>query len=319
MQKEKSKDMNLKFSKEIQIKETEEFGAFASEIDSLIDFFENFSGLMFFNGRIISFISDKNIYALNTNLIDSSVQTLRSIKLCCSIGSFSDANTLIRKLRDDLIQYVYILNIVKLRQPFVEDDLKNIKFDNPENFANSLLDIKLSDNLTDDEKAISAWLNNTVSDLTGHLKRKLEFKNYMKILKQNRHIIQILKKYKLEKYWESLRSRLNDYVHNNGTKFSTYNLIKANDKNLKIHLNNINIRTSYISSFFITLLLMIDSSLISSTDYIDHIECDLDPPDNSQYYIASFIQNFIDTKVSKLHPELKQFLKDNDNYGMKIE
>ena len=24
-------------------------------------------------------------------------------------------------------------------------------------------------------------------------------------------------------------------------------------------------------------------------------------------------------KVSKLHPELKQYLKDNNNYGMKIE
>lgn len=311
--------MNLKLPKEKQVNETEEYKVFANEIDYLINFFISFSELLFFNGRIISFISDKSIYTLNTNLIDSSVQTLRSIKQCCSIGCFSDANTLIRKLRDDLIQYVYILNIINSRNPFIEEDLKKIKTDNPENFVNSFLSIRLNNNLTDDEKAISAWFSNTVSDLTRLLKRKLEFKNYMKVLKQNRYITKILKEYKLEEYWENLRERLNDYVHNNGAKFSAYNLIKANDKHLEIHLKNINIRTSYISSFFIVLILMIDSSLISSTDYIDHLECDLEPPDDSQYFIASFIQDFIDAKVSKLHPELKQFLKDNNNYGMKIE
>ncbi len=65
----------------------------------------------------------------------------RNIKLCCSIGSFSDANTLIRKLRDDLIQYAYILSIINLRKAFIEDDLKNLKVDNPEEFADSFSNI----------------------------------------------------------------------------------------------------------------------------------------------------------------------------------
>lgn len=64
---------------------------------------------------------------------------------------------------------------------------------------------------------------------------------------------------------------------------------------------------------------MVDSTLISSTDYINHLDCNLEPPEDSQYFIASFIQDFIDSKVSKLHPELKQYLKDNNINGMKIE
>lgn len=311
--------MNLQLSREIKIDETEEFKAFAKEIDYLINFFKSFSELIFCNGRVLSFISDKNFHTLNTTLIDSSAQTLRSIKFCCSIGSFSDANTLIRKLRDDLIQYIYILNIISLRKPFVEEDLKDLKIENPENFADSFLNIRLNDIFTDDEKAVSAWFSNSVSDLASPIKRKLEFGNYMKMLKQNHNITQILNEYKLQEYWEILRKRLNDYVHNNGIKFSSQNLIRENDKNLGIHLKNINIRTSYISSFFVVILLMIDSSLISSTDYIDHLECDLEPLEDSQYFIASFIQDFIDIKVTKLHPELKQYLKDNNNYGMKIE
>jgi hypothetical protein len=311
--------MSFELHREMKIDETEEFETFSEEIDYLIDFLKGFSELLSFNGHIISFVSDKNVYMLNTTLIDSSIQTLRSIKLCCSIGSFSDANTLIRKLRDDLIQYIYILNIINSRKPFIENDLKDIKFDNPENFANSFLNLRLNNILTDDEKAVSAWFSNTVSDLSRPIKKKLEFENYMKVLKQNPNITQILNEYKLQEYWEILRKKLNDYVHNNGIHFSTQNCITAYNKYLGIQLKNINIRISYISSFFIVTLLMIESSLISSTDYIDHLECDLEPPEDSQYFIASFIQDFIDTKVAKLHPELKQYLKDNNTHGMKIE
>lgn len=311
--------MNFESFREIKIDETEDFKAFAEGIDYLIEFFKRFSELIYYNGRIISFFTDKKIFYLSTDLIDSSAQTLRSIKHCCSIGSLSDANTLIRKLRDDLIQYVYILTIINARKPFIEDDLKNLKIDNPEEFANSFSNIRINNVLTDDEKALTAWFSNTVSDLDRTVRKKLEFENYMKTLKQNSDIAKVLEEYKLQHYWEILRKRLNDYVHNNGVKFTAQNSIRNNDKNLKIHLKNINIRTSYISSFFIIVLLMVDSSLISSTDYIDHLDCNLEPPENSQYFIAGFIQDFIDIKVNILHPELKQYLKDNNINRMRIE
>lgn len=311
--------MNFESYREFKIDDTDEFKTFAEEIDYLIVFFKRFSELISYNGRIISFFTDKEIFYLNCYLIDSSAQTLRSIKLCCSIGSFSDANTLIRKLRDDLFLYVYILTIINMRKPFIEDGLDNWEIDNSSDFINFFNNFKINSNLTDDEKAVSAWFANTVSDLPRPLKRKLEFENYMKILKENSNIVQILEKYNLQKYWEILRRRLNDYVHNNGVKFSAQNSIRKHDTNLEIHFKNINIRTSYISSFFIIVLLMVDSSLISSTDYIEHLDCNLEPPEGCQYNIASFIQDYIDIKINKLHPELKQFLIDNNNYRMRIE
>lgn len=311
--------MKFQIQRESKIDETEEFKPFAREIDYLIDFFKSFSELVFYSGRIITFMSGNSCYTLDTTLIESSTQTLRSIKICCSIGSFSDANILIRKLRDDLVQYVYILNITTLRKPFNEEDLKGLKSDSPENFADSILKLRFNHNLTDDEKAVSAWFSNTVSDLATPIKRKLEFENYMKVLKQNQRIGQVLNDYNLQEYWEFLRKKLNDYVHNNGKQFSAQNNLKATHKSLGTHLQNISIRASYISSFFIVVLLMVESSLISSTEYIDHLDCGIEPPEDSQYSVASFIQDFIDTKVSKLHPELKQYLKDNNNNGMKIE
>ncbi|ANI88269.1 hypothetical protein A9P82_02485 [Arachidicoccus ginsenosidimutans] len=303
-----------------QIADTEEYTKFSVEFDYFIDFFNDFSELVSYNGRIISLIVDSNVYTLDTTLLDSSVQTLRSIKLCCSIGSFADANTLMRKLRDELILYVYMLNIINLRKPFIEDDLKkdfNVK--NAADFLELFSNLRFNNVISEDEQAVSAWLNNTVNELPRPIKKKLEFENYMKVLKQNKDIDKILTDYKLQEYWETLRKRLNNYVHSNGTRFSIQNVVSADNKYLETHLKNITIRASYTLSFFFVVLLMTESSLISSTDYLDYLDCNMEPPEGSQYFIATFIQDFIDTKIAKLHPELKQFLKDNNNHGMKID
>lgn len=311
--------MNLESLKKRRIDEMEEFKTFSNEIDYLANFFLNFSELISYNGIVISFITNNHTFYFDTTLIESASKTLENIKHCCSIGSFSDANTLIRKLRDDLIQYLYILTIIKNRKAFIVDDLEDFKLDGLEKFIESLSNLRINDTLTDDEKAISAWFSNTVFELDYRVKRKLEFENYMKVLKQNPNINDVIEKYNLQKYWEMLRKRLNDYVHNNGIIYSMHNSVETYDKNLNIHLKNVNTRTDYISSFFIITLLMIDPSLIMSTEYIDYIDSNLKPPEDSQYNIAVFVQDFIDLKISKLHPELKNYLKDNNIYGMKIE
>lgn len=312
--------MDLEILEERQIVETEEFKSFSADIDYLADFFYGLSDLIFCNGHVIYFISDDNFYQLNTFHLDSCAQTLKSIKLCCSIGSFSDANTLARKLRDDLMQFVYILSIINLRKPFNEETVNDSTTSNPEEFVSSFQNLKLNGELNDDEKAVTAWFKNTISDLPWPIRKKLEFENYMKVLKKNDHIHKIISEYNLQKYWsETLRMMLNNYVHNNGPIYSKHNFILAKDKNLQTHLKIINDSASYISSFFVVMLIIIESSLISSTDYHDYIDCDMEPPDGSQYFIASFVQNFIDKKVTKMHPELKQYLKDYNNRRMKIE
>lgn len=312
-------NMNLEFSRERKIDETIHYESFSKDIDYLTEFFSDLFTLLQLNGKIKSFLSVDKHYFLSDELIKSSSQTLKSIKFCCSIGSFSDANTLIRKLRDDLIQYLWILTVIEGRKSFTAESMKVLNFNNPDELTKSFLNLQYNEILTDDEKALTSWFKNSISDLKRPERKKLEFENYMKVLKQNKNISQILIEYNLEEYWNNLRIRLNNYVHNNGIQFSKDNFISANDKNLETHLKNVNFRVTYISSIFLSLLLMIDSSLTSSTDYIDHLEFDMEPPQDSQYFLAPFIQNFIDEKVYKLHPELKKYLKDNNIHGMRIE
>jgi hypothetical protein len=298
---------------------TDEYKTFEKEIDELSSFTNDFSILLDLNGRIEVFITKNGCFNFDTCLLKSASKTLQSVKQCCAIGSFSDANTLVRKFRDDLIQYLYILSVIKTRKPFIEDDLKDIKIENTEECIKALLNVRLEDTLTDDEKAIEAWLRNLVSNLTKPEKNKLGFKNYFNVLSDNCDIKKILVDYNLEKYWDYLRNTLNDFVHNNGQLFSNQNIFGDLKQNLDVNLKNINYRISFILSFFLIILMMVDPSLISSTDYIDQLECGLDPTENSQYDIAPFVQDFLDQYVVQLHPDLKQYLKENNIYGMKID
>lgn len=277
------------------ILDSEEFKKFNIEFQQNSGFLDNLSKLIAISGRIIMFISNKGFYTINTALLENSIHTLESIKMCSSLGNFADANTLIRKLRDDLLLYVFIISNT-----------------NKKRFTSN-------SNLTEDEKAVEAWLNNTVKELDNKTKKKLSYENYMKYLKQDPNIEKILKSYQLENYWSYLTTKLNDYVHNNGLQFTLHNVIKSNITHININLINVNIRTSFIITFFLILILMTESSLLSSGDAIDYLEEDLEIPEGCQYEIAPFIQKYIDEKVIKIHPELKQFLKDNNSHGMTIE
>jgi hypothetical protein len=314
--------MNFSSSNKKRIHDLEAYNPFSTEFDYYIDFLKDLSNLFSYNGITISCIIDNKIHFLDTGLIESSVQTLKSIKSCCSIGSFSDANTLIRKLRDDLLLYIFILDTIKNRKTFNEDDLSNLDlktgdFD-AEKFTSAFLNLRFNDVLTENEQAVNAWFNNAVNDLNRKIKMKLSFENYMIQFQKNPSISEILVNYNLQGYWEKLRNKLNDYVHNNGNEFTRQNNVSANDKFVETHLKNINFRISYISSFFLVLLIMIDSKLIAATDLIDHLDSNAEPPQDSQYFVAPFVKDFLDLKVSKLHPELKQYLKDNNDYQMKI-
>jgi hypothetical protein len=251
--------------------------------------------------------------------LNNSAQTLQRIKLCCSIGSFADANTLIRRLRDDLLLYVYILDVTNKRKPFTEETLNAVSLEDPDKFADSFSNLCFNPHFTDEEKAVAAWLDNSVLELPRNLKMKLGFENYMKHLKQNENIVKIIEDYNLQNYWEALSYKLNNYVHNNGQQFTMHNLVRYNNNDLEIYFKNINTRTNYIITLFLIFILMTESALIGTSDIIDYLDCGMEPPEDCQYEIAPFIQEFIDHKVVKLHPELKQYLIDNNNYGMKIK
>lgn len=174
--------------------------------------------------------------------------------------------------------------------------------------------------MNDDEKLIEAWFGNSVATLEKNLRRKLGYPRYMDRIRRNQSIDLMITNYRLEEYWDRLSKRLNDFVHNNGVSFSQQNILNPSTfQYAETQLRNVNFRVAYIASFFIALLFITNGSVLASTTYSDHMMMEMTPPENSQYFIAGFIQDFIDKKLIKLHPELKQYLVENNRFGMIIE
>jgi hypothetical protein len=302
------------------VKDTEAFSKFNQAYQDNLDFLDRFIDLRMSSGRIISFITkQKKVLTFHCHLLENSLTTLENIKSCCLNGGFADANSLARRLRDDLLLYVYILAVINQRKPFTEESLQNFKMDTIDNLVESFESLEMNTNMNDDETAVEAWLTNTMENMPKKIRMKLGFSNYMQFLRKDENVENILTRYKLEDYWETLTDKLNNYLHNNGIKFTMDNNVRSGNKNLEIYFNNINIRVSFIMSFFLVLITMIESALLCSGDIEDYLSEGEDLPEDCQYEIAPFIQEYIDDKVSAMHPELKQYLKDNNNYGMKIE
>lgn len=283
-----------------QVGELEEFQILERELNYLADFFGSLDNLISVFGNSITFFLGNKLYRFDTVALKSCSQTLKSIKYCCSIGSFGDANTLVRKLRDDLIQFAYFLVIINKREPFLDDSFNDKK--------------------TNDEEALEKWIMNTIHySECPILRKKLDIKNYMDVIGDYNRVKHILKEYNLTTMWKELSYHLNNYVHNNGISYSKRNCINGYDSKAIEYLNEVKKNVSYVSSVFVILVLLIESKLFGSTDYIDYCECGLEPVEDSQYFIAPFVQEFIDNTIKVLHPELLEFLKGSNSNGMFID
>ena len=50
---------------------------------------------------------------------------------------------------------------------------------------------------------------------------------------------------------------------------------------------------------------------IMSTDYIDHLEFGLTPPDGSQYWVAPFVAEYIKSNIDLIDKSCYEYLKEN--------
>ncbi len=82
-----------------------DYNALASEIESVEALISDFGFLSF--GRDYLKFKD-SVFSLQ--IISRSLElTISNVKLCCDGGCIADANTLLRKFRDDLFFYLYVL------------------------------------------------------------------------------------------------------------------------------------------------------------------------------------------------------------------
>ena len=71
----------------------------------------------------------KGPYMLSGETMMSICKTLETIDFCCHRNAYSDAYTLIRKIRDDLMQYLFVLNVIQNKHGLTDKECKEIRLD----------------------------------------------------------------------------------------------------------------------------------------------------------------------------------------------
>lgn len=257
------------------IKDNKSCQQLINDLMKIEEFLDDLVYLLF--GRDAIFIKLKYVIDVS-DILQSSYITLSSCIECCKCGCFADANTLLRKYRDDLFFILYIL---------VYKDTP--RFNKKEEM----------------EKNIEKWMYNNLSNLN--------ISEILKTIATSPYLKETVKKYKLKTYFDSINSRLNDYVHGNGRDFYNKNPNRYSTHELISTLNKIVNDTRYITTTFTFLLSICSPYLISSTDYVDCLDMGVSPDEGSQYWIAPFVESFFKENIGLIDPNGIEYLAQETN------
>jgi hypothetical protein len=252
-----------------------------SEIEDIRDFFEDYS---FHERPIVSYTAGKTMpFNLGRDRILFSIeQTLGSFQSVCGLGNFSDAHILMRKLRDDLFFYLFTTVTSIGGKP-----------------------IKV--------KEIELWMSNALSNL--------HFSDVLKRIANSPSLIEPIKHYKLQETFADIGAKLNNFTHGNGIDF--YNMRYSHyqspgDDKLQNICEFLGHALNHVVVTFIFLETLCNPLSIASSDYVDHLDMGMTPPDNSQYWVAPYIKDFFERKKGFLDDNCITYLRENMIYDMEL-
>lgn len=241
--------------------------------------FENFDGLRQLRtySKFYSFLPDlidevfntglKEPLSVNSHIFWSMEGTIDSICDTLKKGRLGDAYALLRKFYDSIIMNVYIIL-------YIEDHLSESKV------------VEKINNWVEGKAQLPKY-----EQMLTYVEESSRFKNLNKIINSDTR-------------YKKIRDRCNDSTHNNFFKNIYLNdslmYVKTWEKWYQLFVND----TTNLFILHFSYLFFIKDHWMASTDYVDCLECGLTPEDNSQYWVASFIQEIFDDVIKKYRMDL---------------
>lgn len=248
-----------------------------NELKELEKFLGDFGFLTY--GRDLVFgISDRTPILFSLNSVMTSLElTMGNVIVCCECACIADASTLLRKYRDDLFFYLYV------------------------SVYNSLD--------ADSEKGkcmasqIIRWLNNDLADFRiSHVLKAVAIAPQLK---------DAVIRYHLKESFQKISDHLNNYVHGNGQAYYNRNVNAYRDNELTTELKELGNYARYMTVVFLLLLIMCSPLSVMSTDYIDCLDLHISPPEDSQYWVAPFVERFIKENIAYIDANCLDYLRGN--------
>lgn len=249
--------------------------------------------------------------------IIASIDTLEGIKELCVIEDYPDVYLLIRKLRDNLFLDLFLFEAQKTLEKIPDETFADIDFANSDEVmkaVNKLHLLFVQNEITKDEvEAINKWKDGVF--LMNKDKGKGEYfaySKYISYLSENNDYFKNCYKLFLKERLDNLNNKLNDYVHCNSESVTICRQ-KPQDILKDIKETLINLEHLFLISMF-----FVDSILFSSDTYMEYIECELEPPEGSQYWVDGFILEAFE-QIKKEDKKLFDFLVEHNEYLMRID
>lgn len=240
-----------------------------SELERYTDFYKSLSW------PVSSFHSmgTNAIYNIDSYVYSSIQGTLESIREILNNGRINDAYALLRKYYDSVIINVY--SNLYLKDNFSIENFVVEKIDN--------------------------WLKG---------KEQLpEFRIMSNYIRSSDKVAAMNKLLYADDRYKKIRDRCNDHTHYN---FFLNVLLNDNEIRLENRLQVLNSFSGDALDVFIlhlTYLFFLNNHYMTSSDYLDALECGMTPEPDSQYWVAPFIQEVFDDIIKKQRPDIASTIK----------
>jgi len=248
-------------------------------LDECVEFYNglSYSTFGYITGGITSKAEEMPVN-LDSDIFLSISGSMKSIKRNLYGGQINDVYALIRKFYDVIIINAYEIILLKTEISI-------------ENFI---------------VEKIDKWLKG---------KEKLPgFKKMNELIKECEDLKSINRIFSKDNRYKSIRDRCNDHIHSNYFQYMQLNS-KINVQNAKVYIEMINNDLLDLLVLHFGYLFTLNGHYMASSDYIDCLEMYMKPEEDSQYWVALFVQNFFDKYIKARRPDIsKEIINDTFMY-----
>lgn len=243
-----------------------------NNLNKLSEFYE----ILSFSVFAYPTLGTQSIVNIDTYIFTSMKGTLESISITLKNGRIGDAWSLLRRYFDSVIINIYT----------------NLYLKNNIDLENLLIE------------KINGWVNGKI--------RIPEYRIMSQYI-QNDQNLEILKNltFAHKNIYKEIRDRCNDYSHYNFYKYVLVNdnEIMANNRSEMLNLFNNDVIQIFILNC--AYIFRLREHYMASSDYIDFLDVGQEPPKDSQYWVAQYIQEIFEEIISKYRPDIVKYIQEN--------
>lgn len=259
------------------------------DLKSIMQFYQTLSWSNYSPVDFAGILSKSKVLNIPTYIFSSLAGTIESIFVLLQNGRCNDSMALVRKYCDTIILDVYLRILIG-------------EINNKVLSESSLKEIVNND--------VSKWV-----DSEGRLfDEKKIMKVYSKISKSYPVLTDLFKLKDSKALYHKLRNVCNDNMHNNFLYTLIANdaeIIKARKDIRSVMIKNISKAVRHFFSIHFAFIYSADCAYFMSSDYIDYLECGHQPPEGSEKWVTSSVQEAFNV-LKGTEPEVAKYLYNLD-------